>query len=135
MRDGGDLRDRRGRRAGPARPGRDPATSGDGGGGFVSAAGAPTLTPQSLGRTGLLVTPVCVGGAPLGSRPENFGYEVPAGQGVATVRRFLQGPLNFIDTAAGYSDGQSELRIGTALREVGGLPDGFVLATKVDRNG
>jgi D-threo-aldose 1-dehydrogenase len=78
---------------------------------------------------------VCVGGGPLGSMPENFGYDVPADQGVATVRRFLQGPLNFIDTAAGYSDGQSELRIGAALREVGGLPEGFVLATKVDRDG
>jgi D-threo-aldose 1-dehydrogenase len=78
------------------------------------------------------VTPVCVGGGPLGSMPENFGYEVPADRAIRTVRRALAGPFNFLDTAAGYSDGESERRIGAALAEAGGLPAGFVLATKVD---
>src|SRR3979411_56291 len=32
-----------------------------------------------------------------------------------------------------YGDGESERRIGLALRERGGLPQGFVLATKADR--
>jgi D-threo-aldose 1-dehydrogenase len=90
------------------------------------------LSPRPLGRTGLQVTPVCVGGGTLGSMPETFGYEVPADRGVQTVRRALAGPFNFLDTAAGYSDGESERRIGAALAEAGGLPAGFVLATKVD---
>jgi D-threo-aldose 1-dehydrogenase len=64
--------------------------------------------------------------------PENFGYDVPADRGIETVRRVLASPINFIDTAAGYSDGESERRIGIALAEAGGLPDDFVLATKVD---
>lgn len=87
---------------------------------------------RRLGRTGLEVTPVCLGCGVLGGMPGIFGYDVSADQGVATVRRALQGPLNFVDTSAGYSDGESERRVGAALREVGGLPDGFVLSTKVD---
>jgi D-threo-aldose 1-dehydrogenase len=90
------------------------------------------LSPRPLGSTGLQVTPVCVGGGTLGSMPETFGYEVPADRGIQTVRRALAGPFNFLDTAAGYSDGESERRIGAALAEAGGLPAGFVLATKVD---
>jgi D-threo-aldose 1-dehydrogenase len=51
---------------------------------------------------------------------------------VATILRVLQGPINFIDTSNEYGNGDSERRIGQALAEVGGLPEGFVLATKVD---
>jgi D-threo-aldose 1-dehydrogenase len=90
------------------------------------------LGRRPLGATGLQVTPVCVGGGPLGSMPENFGYEVSAEQGIRTARRVLDGPFNFLDTAAGYSNGESERRIGAALARAGGLPEGFVLATKVD---
>jgi D-threo-aldose 1-dehydrogenase len=95
---------------------------------------APTTATarRPLGRTGLSVTPICVGGAPLGSMPENFGYEVPAERAIRLVRRVLAGPFNFLDTAAGYSGGESERRIGAALAAAGGVPDGFVLATKVD---
>ncbi len=37
-----------------------------------------------------------------------------------------------IDTSAGYNEGESERRIGEALRRIGGLPGSVVLATKVD---
>jgi D-threo-aldose 1-dehydrogenase len=92
------------------------------------------LPRRPLGRTGLEVTPVCVGGGPLGSMPENFGYDVSAERGIATAQRALDGRINFLDTSAGYSDGESERRIGAALAATGGLPPGFVLATKVDRD-
>ncbi len=94
----------------------------------------PTLPVRPLGGTGLQVTPLCVGGAPLGSMPENFGYEVSAERGIATARRALAGPITFLDTAAGYGDGESERRIGAAIADAGGLPEGYVLATKVDRD-
>jgi D-threo-aldose 1-dehydrogenase len=87
---------------------------------------------KSLGRTGLSVTPLCVGTSPLGSFPAQYGYEVSGDQAVATISRVLQGPLNFIDTSNNYGDGESERRIGKALAAAGGLPEGFVLATKVD---
>ncbi len=88
---------------------------------------------RPLGATGLVVSAIGAGGGPLGSMPENFGRAVDADEGVATVRRILTGPITFLDTSNGYSGGESERRIGTALAEAGGLPDGFVLATKVDR--
>jgi D-threo-aldose 1-dehydrogenase len=66
--------------------------------------------------------------------PETFAYEVPEERALATVRAFLAGPINFLDTAASYGDGESERRIGIVLREIGGLPPGFVLATKADRD-
>jgi D-threo-aldose 1-dehydrogenase len=66
--------------------------------------------------------------------PEAFTYSVSEEQALATIRAFFNGPINFIDTAAAYGDGESERRLGIVLRELGGLPDGFVLATKADRN-
>src|SRR5215472_10445991 len=92
------------------------------------------LTRQPLGSTGLEVTPLCIGCAPLGNMPETFAYSVAEEQALATIRAIFAGPINFIDTAASYGDGESERRIGLVLRELGGLPPGFVLATKADRN-
>jgi D-threo-aldose 1-dehydrogenase len=51
---------------------------------------------------------------------------------VATVRRVLEGPITFLDTSNNYGDGESERRIGAAIRANGGLPPGFVLASKAD---
>jgi D-threo-aldose 1-dehydrogenase len=87
---------------------------------------------RPLGATGLVVSAIGAGGGPLGGMPETSG-RVAADQGVATVRRILAGPITLLDTSNGYGGGESERRIGTALGEVGGIPSGFVLATKVDR--
>src|SRR5260370_10950679 len=92
------------------------------------------LAQRRLGSTGLLVTPICIGTAPLGSMPETFAYEVPEERALATIRTFFASPLNFLDTAASYGDGESERRIGIVLGELGGLPPDFVLATKADRD-
>jgi D-threo-aldose 1-dehydrogenase len=92
------------------------------------------LAQRPLGRTGLNVTPVCVGCAPLGNMPETFGYSVSEEQAIATVNAVLDSPVNFLDTAYSYGDGESERRIGLALRARGGLPAGVVLASKADRS-
>ena len=92
------------------------------------------LALRPLGATGLQVTPICVGAAPLGNMPETFDYEVPEKRALATIRAVFASPLNFLDTAASYGDGESERRIGIVLGEMGGLPPGFVLATKADRD-
>jgi D-threo-aldose 1-dehydrogenase len=93
-----------------------------------------SLTPRVLGKTGLEVSPLCIGCAPLGNMPETFTYEVGEERALETVRAIFAGPLNFLDTAASYGDGESERRIGLVLREIGGLPAGFVLASKADRD-
>jgi D-threo-aldose 1-dehydrogenase len=91
------------------------------------------MNKRPFGKTGLSVTPLCVGTSALGSFPAQYGYEVSTEQAVATMRRVFEGPINFIDTSNEYGNGgDSERRIGQALAEVGGIPEGFVLATKVD---
>ncbi len=92
------------------------------------------LLRRPLGNTGLEVSPLCIGCASLGNMPETFAYSVEEEQALATIRQIFQGPINFLDTAASYGDGESERRLGIVLRELGGVPEGFVLATKADRN-
>jgi D-threo-aldose 1-dehydrogenase len=90
------------------------------------------LRPRPLGRTGLNVTPVCIGAGPLGGWPVVYGYDTPEDRAGQTLAAIFESRFNFLDTAAGYSDGESERRIGEAIRLRGGLPPGFVVATKVD---
>jgi D-threo-aldose 1-dehydrogenase len=88
------------------------------------------LAPRPLGSTGLTVPAIAIGCAPLGNMPDTFGYEVSAECAHATVWAALDSPLNWLDTAAAYADGESERRIGSVLKELGGLPDGAFLDTK-----
>ena len=92
------------------------------------------LEQRPLGPTGLFVTPLCIGCASLGDMPDTFAYSVEQDEAVAALRAVFESPINFIDTAASYGDGESERRIGIVLKEMGGLPLDYVLATKADRN-
>jgi D-threo-aldose 1-dehydrogenase len=94
-------------------------------------AAGDTFERRVLGSTGLEVTPLCVGTAPIGNI-EAFNYEVSLEYALATVRRAMDSPINFLDTSNNYGD--SERRIGIVLRERGGIPDGYVIQTKVDRD-
>src|ERR671911_2838779 len=87
---------------------------------------------RTLGGTGLSVSPVCVGCAPLGDMPETFDFSVGEERAGETLRAVFESPINFLDTAASYGDGESERRIGGVLDEKNGLPGGGVLATKAD---
>ncbi len=88
-----------------------------------------------LGRTGLRVSPVTLGGGPLGSMPENFGYSVPERDAIELVLAVLESDIRTIDTSNGYSQGRSEERIGKAIAEYGGLPEDVLVITKVDPSG
>jgi D-threo-aldose 1-dehydrogenase len=89
---------------------------------------------RTLGGSGLSVSPLCVGCAPLGDMPETFDYSVDEVRASETLRAVLESQINFLDTAASYGDGESERRIGEVLEETGGLPEDVVLATKADRD-
>ena len=90
---------------------------------------------RPLGATGIEVSPVTLGGGPLGSMPENFGYDVAERDAIELVRAVLDSDIRTIDTSNGYSGGRSEERIGKAIAERGGLPDDVVVLTKVDPAG
>lgn len=87
---------------------------------------------RPLGRTGLQVSALCAGGGVLGSVPQIFGYEVTQDSAASLLSELLDSPITFLDTSNGYAGGESEARIGAALRAHGGIPAGFVVATKVD---
>jgi aryl-alcohol dehydrogenase-like predicted oxidoreductase len=53
---------------------------------------------------------------------------------VIIANTIFDGPTNFLDSARIYGEGRSEERLGAVLRERGGLPAGFVLSTKIDRD-
>jgi len=87
-----------------------------------------------LGRTGLMVTPVCFGTSGLGDMPDTYGYGVDADRAKATIKAIFDGSVNVLDTSRIYGTGRSEERIGAVIRERGGLPPGFVVSTKLDRD-
>ena len=78
---------------------------------------------RSLGRTGVMVTPLCLGAM-------NFGGPTGEADSIAMINRALAGGINFIDTANVYNGGESERIVGKALAE-NGKRDQIVLATKV----
>lgn len=67
-----------------------------------------------LGRTGLEVTIMGIGGAWLGHQGDGT-YDEQAG--IDTVLRGLESGMNFIDTSGAYIGGRSEQFIGVALKE------------------
>ena len=74
-----------------------------------------------LGRSGLLVSPICLGTMMFGDRTE----EAEAARIVASAQ---EAGVNFIDTADVYSSGASEAMVGRLIKED---RDHWVLATKV----
>ncbi len=89
------------------------------------------LQKTHFGRTNLEVTNICVGAAPIGGMP--YGdFRVPERQAIETLIHIFKSPINFLDTASLYE--ASELRIGKAIKEFGGLPQEFIIATKADRD-
>ncbi|MFM9942130.1 MAG: aldo/keto reductase [Hyphomicrobiaceae bacterium] len=88
---------------------------------------ASHLPRRKLGRTGLDVTVLGFGSAPLGDI-----YEVlDDATAIGAVEAAAQGGVTLFDTAPLYGQGSAEHRIGTALRRQ--PPGSFVLSTKVGR--
>ena len=88
----------------------------------------------ALGGSGLAVSRICFGLAPIGNMPDTYGYGVEPERAWETVRAVFDSPVNFLDTSRNYGLGRSEERIGEVIRERGGLPQGFVISTKLDRD-
>jgi aryl-alcohol dehydrogenase-like predicted oxidoreductase len=79
---------------------------------------------RELGRTGVKVSPLCLGAMMFGA----WG-ETDHDKSIAIIHRALDAGVNFIDTADVYARGESEEIVGKALS--GGRRDNVVLATKV----
>ncbi len=66
--------------------------------------------------------------------PDTYGYEVSEARARETLDAIFASNVNFIDTSNNYGFGRSEARIGDAIKAHGGLPDDFVISTKLDRD-
>ena len=92
------------------------------------------VSKAKLGHTKLEVSNICFGTSGLGDMPDTYGYSVGAGRAKATIAAIFAGPANFLDTSRNYGAGRSEQRVGEVIRDLGGLPKGFVISTKLDRD-
>jgi len=79
---------------------------------------------RPLGRTGVKVSPLCLGAMMFGAwgNPDHD-------DSIRIIHRALDAGINFVDTADVYSRGESEEIVAKAL--AGGKRDNVVLATKV----
>lgn len=82
---------------------------------------------HTLGRTGIKVSPLCLGTMMFGAwgNPDHD-------DSIRIIHRALDAGINFIDTADVYSQGESEIIVGKALASV--ERSRVVLATKVHGN-
>lgn len=77
---------------------------------------------RTLGRTGVKVSPLCLGAM-------NFGGATPEAESLQIIDRALAAGINFIDTANVYNGGESEWVVGKALARDGKRAR-VILATK-----
>lgn len=85
-----------------------------------------------LGKTGIQVSRICVGGMSFGEAAEDFHlWTLDQEKTTAMIGHALELGVNFIDTANCYSHGTSEEFIGRGLKELGVARDQVVLASKV----
>src|SRR5256885_3827791 len=87
------------------------------------AVGADSVPQRTLGRTGEKVSIVGLGGHHIG-RPKDEQL------GIRIIRTALDNGVNFLDNCWDYNDGQSEIRMGKALRD--GYRQKAFLMTKID---
>jgi aryl-alcohol dehydrogenase-like predicted oxidoreductase len=85
-----------------------------------------------LGRSGLQVSRICLGGMSFGDPGQGrHGWTLAAADSRAIIARAVDAGINFFDTANSYSNGSSEGIFGAALWDI--LPrHAAVLATKVN---
>src|ERR1700675_1078090 len=87
---------------------------------YAAAGSFPTRT---LGRTGEKVSIVGLGGYHIGMQSDEQ-------ESIRIIRTALDGGINFLDNCWDYNNGQSEIRMGKALRD--GYRQKAFLMTKID---
>ena len=88
---------------------------------------------RTLGPSGLLVSEICLGTMTFGGSDGMWGQigQLRQDEADALVKAAIDAGVNFIDTANGYAAGESERRLGQAIRNLGVPRDELVIATKV----
>jgi len=85
----------------------------------------------TLGRSGLRVSPLCLGAMTFG---EDWGWGSTVEASQEILDRYIARGGNFIDTANGYTKGHSETIIGDHVGRHAARRDRLVIATKFTTN-
>jgi len=85
----------------------------------------------TLGRSGLRVSPFCLGAMTFG---EDYGWGSSVEESNQIIDRFVDMGGNFIDTANFYTKGHSEKIIGDHVGRYPARRDRLVIATKFSSN-
>ncbi|XP_033224051.1 L-galactose dehydrogenase-like [Belonocnema kinseyi] len=95
--------------------------------GFHDLDAVKTVEYRTLGKTGLKVSKLSLGGGPFGCHYGTFDEN----EAIEVVRLAIKQGVNYIDTAPWYGQGRSETVLGKALK---GIPrQAYYIATKVGR--
>ena len=88
---------------------------------------------NQLGRSGLIVSELCLGTMTFGGEGGMWGRigQLQQEEADALVKAALDAGINFIDTANVYAEGRSERILGQSLRNLGVRREEVVIATKV----
>jgi aryl-alcohol dehydrogenase-like predicted oxidoreductase len=88
---------------------------------------------RKFGRTGLLVSELCLGTMTFGGASGIWSQigDLQQTEAEGLIGRAIDAGINFIDTADVYSEGQSEIITGQALKNLKVPRDSVVVATKV----
>jgi len=88
---------------------------------------------NQLGRTGLIVSELCLGTMTFGGSGGMWGAigQLQQDEAGALVKAALDAGINFVDTANVYAEGRSETILGESLKQLGVKREEVVIATKV----
>jgi aryl-alcohol dehydrogenase-like predicted oxidoreductase len=89
----------------------------------VSAAKAEPIPTRRLGKTGVRVSMLGLGGFHIGSK-------LSEAESIALIRRAIDNGVTFLDNCWDYNEGDSEIRMGKALQD--GYRKRAFLMTKID---
>jgi aryl-alcohol dehydrogenase-like predicted oxidoreductase len=84
----------------------------------------------NLGKTGLRVSRICLGMMSYGKH-ESREWTIEDKDAEPIVRRAVEGGITFFDTADVYNGGESEITTGKLLKQLFGVREEYVVATKV----
>jgi uncharacterized protein len=90
---------------------------------LLTAAPSGDIPRRTLGHTGEKISMVGIGGYHLGKQHDE-------NESIAIIRAALDGGINFLDNCWDYNGGESEIRMGKALRD--GYRQKAFLMTKID---
>jgi aryl-alcohol dehydrogenase-like predicted oxidoreductase len=88
------------------------------------------MNTRELGRTGIQISPIGLGGAQFSGGGMSTFWELPQSQVDTIITAALDGGITWFDTAEGYGRGRSERSLSAGLTHAGTKPGNVVVATK-----